>query len=100
MVNFYATYLGSGRVTLDTVLDHVEHVARVAGVDHDGLGSDFDGADRCPPGLEDATRLPWITYGLLKPGLARGRRAKMLGLNALRVLEAAERVAAQLQREG
>lgn len=94
MVNFYATYLGSGRVTLDTVLDHIEHVSRVAGVDHVGLGSDFDGVDRLPDGLEDATRLPWITYGLLRRGWREADVRKVLGLNALRVLEAAERVAA------
>jgi len=89
MINFYATYLGAGRVTVETVLDQIEHAARVAGVDHVGLGSDFDGVDRLPEGLEDATRLPWITYGLLKRGWSEQDVRKVLGLNALRVLEAA-----------
>lgn len=89
MINFYATYLGAGRVTVETVLDQIEHAARVAGVDHVGLGSDFDGVDRLPEGMEDATRLPWITYGLLKRGWAEDDVRKVLGLNALRVLDAA-----------
>ncbi len=94
MINFYATYLGAGRVTVETVLDQIEHAARVAGVDHVGLGSDFDGVDRLPEGLEDATRLPWITYGLLRRGWAEADVRKVLGLNALRVLDAVGQEAA------
>ena len=79
---------------LDDVLDHIDHAVRVAGVDHVGLGSDFDGVFDLPSGLEDVTRLPWITYGLLKRGYSEADVRKILGGNVLRVMEAAERVAA------
>ncbi|MDT0630988.1 dipeptidase [Rubrivirga sp. S365] len=95
LVNFYPEYVGSGRVTTGHVLDHIEHIARVAGVDHVGLGSDFDGVPTLPEGLEDVTRLPWVTYGLLRRGFSEADVRKILGENALRVLEAAERVAEQ-----
>jgi membrane dipeptidase len=78
--------------TLEDVLDHIEHVARVAGPDHVGLGSDFDGATQLPAGLEDVTRLPWITYGLLKRGFSEEDVRKMLGGNVLRVMREAEEV--------
>ena len=84
--------------TLDDVLDHVEHVARVAGVDHVALGSDFDGVPELPAGLEDVTRLPWVTHGLLRRGWSEGDVRKVLGLNTLRTLEAAERIAAEVAR--
>ena len=94
LVNFYPLYVGEGRVTTDDVLDHIEHMARVAGVDHVGLGSDFDGVPTLPDGLEDVTRLPHVTYGLLKRGFSEADVRKILGGNVLRVMEAAERVAA------
>ena len=77
---------------LDDVLAHIDHAVRVAGIDHVALGSDFDGA-RMPHGLDDVTRLPWITYGLLRRGYSEEDVYKLLGGNTLRVLEAAERVA-------
>ena len=97
MVNYYATYLGRGRVGLDDLLDHVEHAARVAGVDHVGLGSDFDGVPRLPDGLGDVTRLPYLTHGLLQRGFSEADVRKILGGNVLRVLAEAERVAAELR---
>ena len=81
--------------SLTDVVDHIDHVARVAGVDHVGLGSDFDGVFDLPAGLQDVTRLPWITYELLKRGYSETDLYKILGGNALRVLEEAERIAAQ-----
>jgi membrane dipeptidase len=74
--------------SLEDVLDHIDHAVQVAGVDHVALGSDFDGA-YMPRGLEDVTRLPWITYGLLKRGFSVADLYKILGGNTLRVLEAA-----------
>ena len=87
------------RATLDDVLDHLQHIAEVAGVDHVGLGSDFDGVPSLPEGLEDVTRLPWITYGLLKRGFSETDVREILGGNTLRVLADAERVATELQAE-
>ncbi len=88
---------GLRRATLDDLLDHIEHVARVAGVDHVGLGSDFDGVTALPEGMEDVTRLPWITYGLLKRGFSEADVRKILGGNLLRVLREAEGVAVAMQ---
>lgn len=93
-VNAYAEHLG-GAADLDAYLDHVEHALRVAGPDHVGLGSDFDGVPRATPGLEDVTRLPHVTYGLLRRGHAPATVRKVLGENALRVLRHAERVSAR-----
>jgi membrane dipeptidase len=84
---------GLRRATLDDVLDHLDHAARVAGVDHVGLGSDFDGVTALPVGLEDAARLPWLTYGLLRRGYSEADVRKVLGGNLLRVLAEAEAVA-------
>ncbi|HID23394.1 MAG TPA: membrane dipeptidase, partial [Planctomycetaceae bacterium] len=85
------------RATLDDLLDHIDHIVRVAGIDHVGLGSDFDGIDRPPIGLEDVSCYPRITAGLLKRGYSPEQIRKILGANLLRTLRAAESVAAQLQ---
>jgi membrane dipeptidase len=77
--------------TLADVLDHIDHAVEVAGVDHVALGSDFDGVFDVPQGLEDVTRLPWITYGLLQRGYTEAEIRQILGGNTLRVLEAAGR---------
>ncbi len=98
MVNFFADYLGPG-ATLATALDHLEHAAEVAGVDHVGLGSDFDGVPRLPTGLGDVTRLPWLTHGLLARGFSEADVRKVLGGNVLRVMRDAERVAAEMRDE-
>ncbi len=80
-------------VTLRTVVDHVEHVIKVAGVDHVGLGSDFDGIPSVPRGLEDVSRYPYVTQELLDRGYTKEQIHKVLGGNALRVLREAEAVA-------
>lgn len=76
---------------IETVLDHIEHIAEVAGVDHVGLGSDFDGVTSLPKGLEDVSTYPNITAGLLARSWSETDIRKMLGENVLRVLEANER---------
>lgn len=86
--------------SLDDVVDHIAHAVRVAGADHVGLGSDFDGVPRLPTGLGDVTRLPWITYGLLRRGLSEADVRKVLGSNTLRALEDAEQVAERMRDEG
>jgi membrane dipeptidase len=73
-----------------TIVNHIEHIARVAGTDHVGLGSDFDGVDLLPVGLEDASCYPNITAELLRRGWGEPDVRKVLGENALRVLQAVE----------
>lgn len=76
------------RGTVSDVVDHVAHIASVAGVDHVGLGSDFDGVTMLPVGLEDASTYPAITRELLVRGWSEPDILKVLGQNALRVLAA------------
>ncbi len=87
------------RGTLAQVLDHIDHIAKVAGVDHVGIGSDFDGINSAPVGLEDVSTYPRITQGLLDRGYSDEAVRKILGGNVLRVLREAEGVAARLSRE-
>jgi membrane dipeptidase len=77
----------------DKIIEHIDHAAKVAGIDHVGLGSDFDGAVM-PLGLEDASKLPTITNALLAKGYSEADVLKILGGNLLRVMEQVERVAA------
>ncbi|MFQ5891017.1 MAG: dipeptidase [Gemmatimonadota bacterium] len=86
--------------TVGTIVDHIDHIARVAGIDHVGLGSDFDGVSKLPQGMEDVSRFPAITLEMLRRGYGDEDVKKVLGGNLLRVLEEAERAAARLQREG
>ncbi|MDX1690263.1 MAG: dipeptidase [Acidimicrobiia bacterium] len=76
--------------TVEDVVDHIEHLAAVAGVDAVGLGSDFDGMTMTPAGLEDVSCYPAITESLLRRGWSEHDVRKILGGNTLRVLEAAE----------
>ncbi len=75
------------------VVDHIEHVIAVAGVDHVGLGSDFDGVSLTPEGLDDVSGFPAITEELLKRGHGEGEILKILGENLLRVLATADEMA-------
>jgi membrane dipeptidase len=77
-------------VTLARLLDHIQHVAKTAGVEHTCLGSDFDGVPVTPTGMEDASKLPAITAGLRARGFSPADVEKILGGNVLRVLEANE----------
>ncbi|HEY2732082.1 MAG TPA: dipeptidase [Polyangia bacterium] len=77
-------------VPLARLIDHIEHVAKVAGVDHTCLGSDFDGMPSTPVGMEDASKLPAITAALLARGFSASDVEKILGENVLRVMEANE----------
>jgi len=85
------------RATLQQVADHIERVRDVAGVDHVGLGSDFDGITSVPLGLEDVSKFPDLVAELLRRGWSEQDVKKVAGLNALRVLGGAERVAAEMQ---
>jgi len=72
------------------LLDHIDHAVEVAGIDHVGLGSDYDGAGSFPKGLEDVTGYPLITYHLLKRGYSEADVKKILGGNLLRVFSEVE----------
>lgn len=87
------------RVTLAAVADHIEHVAKVAGVDHVGLGSDFDGIESVPQGLEDVSKYPALLEELMRRGWSDRDIAKLAGENVLRVMAAAEAVAAVMKDE-
>jgi len=83
--------------TLAQVADHIEHVRQVAGIDHVGLGSDFDGIPDTPTGLEGVDRYPALLEELMRRGWPDADIAKLAGENVLRVMAAAEKVAARLR---
>jgi membrane dipeptidase len=87
------------RATLQQVADHVEHVRKVAGIDHVGIGSDFDGITSVPLGLEGVDDYPALFAELLRRGWSDEEIKKLAGLNALRVFREAERVSARLKKE-
>jgi membrane dipeptidase len=79
------------KVTWEKIIEHIDHAVKVAGVDHVGLGSDFDGATM-PLGMEDVSELPKITEALVKRGYAEADIQKILGGNILRVMEQVEKL--------
>jgi membrane dipeptidase len=85
--------------TLSMLVDHIEHIAKVAGIDHVGLGSDFDGVPNLPEGINDVADLPNITYELLRRGHSDADVLKILGGNLMRAFAEAERVAAVERRK-
>ncbi|MFN8090744.1 MAG: dipeptidase [Vicinamibacteria bacterium] len=87
------------RVTLGQVADHVDHVRQVAGVDHVGLGGDYDGNDAWPEGMEDVTSYPKLLAELARRGWSDEDLGKLASGNALRVLRRAEAVASRLRAE-
>ena len=85
--------------TVAMVADHIDHIRQVAGIDHIGIGSDFDGIQSTPAGLEDVSKYPVLTAELLRRGYSDADLKKVLGQNVLRVMRDAERDAAVLQKE-
>ncbi len=86
------------RPPLSSVIDHIDHIAKIAGVDHVGLGSDFDGVSGATPqGIDSAADLPKITEALLDRGYSATDIRKILGGNVLRVFADAERVSREMQ---
>ncbi|HEV7764667.1 MAG TPA: dipeptidase [Thermoanaerobaculia bacterium] len=83
--------LGCPTATLDQVCDHIFHVAEIAGIDHVGIGSDFDGVPALPDGLGGAASLPQLTARLVERGMSEADVEKVLGGNFMRVFEAVER---------
>ncbi len=84
--------------TIHTVVDHIDHMVKVAGIDHVGLGSDYDGVTTLPDQLEDVSTYPYITQELLNRGYAETDISKILGGNVLRALRDAEEVAKSLSK--
>ncbi|HKQ72677.1 MAG TPA: dipeptidase [Blastocatellia bacterium] len=115
MINFYngfinTEYAKSGAptpvtpantATMEMLMQHFEHAIKVAGIDHVGIGSDFDGVEGLlPGGMEDVSKLPAISYELLKRGYSENDVKKVLGENLLRVMAEVEGVAKKAQASG
>jgi membrane dipeptidase len=105
MVNFYSDFIvpegeqeGENPLgTVGTIADHIDHIAEVAGIEHVGLGSDFDGVSRLPVGMEDVSKLPALTEELLRRGYEPDEIGMILGDNVMRAFRRAEEVAAELR---
>lgn len=82
------------------IVDHIDHIKKVAGIDYVGLGSDFDGIPALPTGMNGAEDLPVVTYEMLRRGYSETEIRKVLGLNFLRAFENAERVSRNRQISG
>ncbi len=87
------------RPPLKSLIHNIDHIAKVAGIDHVGLGSDFDGISSTPLGIDSAADLPKITQALLDRGYTAEQIKKILGGNLLRVFREVERVSRTIQRE-
>jgi membrane dipeptidase len=76
----------TGYATIDDAVAHIDHAVKIAGIDHVGIGSDFDGISTPPNGLEDISKMPALAAALRKKGYSEQDVRKILGLNTLRVL--------------
>jgi membrane dipeptidase len=111
MINFYSGYIVPTEKLpksatdkkylgdVDTICDHIDHIVKVAGIDHVGIGSDYDGVSFLPKGLEDVSGYPNITQVLLNRGYDKEKIHKILGGNVLRALRNAEEVSAKEKQE-
>ena len=100
MITFVPQFLtAADQATIGDVADHIEHVVELAGIDHVGIGSDFDGIDSTPVGLEDVSTYPALFAELSRRGWSEADLAKLAGENVLRAWQEAEAVARRLQRE-
>jgi membrane dipeptidase len=79
------------------IVDHIDHIAKVAGIDHVGLGSDFDGISKAPRQMADVSCYPFITQVMLDRGYTKEQIHKVLGGNTMRVLAGAEKVSRDMQ---
>jgi membrane dipeptidase len=99
MVEWRKTHPGSEAATLSDVADHIDHIRKVIGVDHLGVGGDFDGFTGGVKGLEDVSKYPDLLAELSRRGYSKNDLKKIAGLNVLRALRGAERVAKELQAD-
>jgi membrane dipeptidase len=83
------------RAPFSSLIDHIDHIARTAGIDHVGIGTDFDGIPSTPEGIDSAADLPKITAALHARGYTAEDLHKLLGGNLLRVFHAAQATAEQ-----
>jgi membrane dipeptidase len=97
MAEWRKTHSGTDAATLSDVADHIDHIRKVIGVDHIGVGGDFDGFTGGVKGLEDVSKYPDLFAELLRRGYSKDDLKKIAGLNVLRALRGAERVAKELQ---
>jgi len=103
-VNFYPEFIvqAGGKpqdVTLADVVDHVQYIGEKIGWDYVGFGSDFDGIDIVPKGVEDVSKYPAVVAELLRRGISDEDVKKVTGANVLRVWKEAEEVSAQMKKE-
>lgn len=91
MADRYPEEAGSLRPPLSLLIDHIDHVVKIAGIDHVGLGSDFDGIESAPLGLDDVSDMPLVTQALVERGYTKRQIKKILGQNFIRVFRANSR---------
>jgi membrane dipeptidase len=91
--------LYSPNVTIHQVVRHIKYIGELIGYDHVGFGSDFDGIQTTPEGLEDVSKYPDLVAELLREGVSDGDVAKVVGRNLLRVWKEADEVAQRLQKD-
>jgi membrane dipeptidase len=87
------------QASIADVADHIDHIRKIAGIDHIGIGGDFDGITQTIPGLDDVSKYPALTAELLRRGYSDGDVKKILAQNILRVFREAEKVSKTLQAE-
>lgn len=87
------------KVPWTRIVDHIDHIVKVAGVDHVGLGSDFDGISITPVGMEDVSDIPKIRAELKRRGYSDADVRKIMGENFMRVFAAVERIAREMQKQ-
>jgi membrane dipeptidase len=95
-VNFYCNFLNTDRpphATIEDVVAHIDHIRQIAGINAIGIGSDFDGIDCAPVGLEDVSKFPNLTRALLEHGYSAEDIRKIYGQNLLRVMRTVEKIA-------
>ena len=88
---------GLSEPSYTVIADHIDHAVKIAGVDHVGLGSDFDGVDAIPHGMEDASKLPNLVRELARRGYSEEDLIRILGGNVLRVMRQVEQVSREMQ---
>ncbi|KAK6166560.1 hypothetical protein SNE40_023217 [Patella caerulea] len=105
MVNFYSDYVNCApnelpQANLAQVADHIDYIKNLTGVDHVGIGADYDGVERVPVGLEDVSKYPALFAELAKRGWTDAELKKLAGENLLRVFKKAEEVRDQMMKDG